>query len=72
MWKGFLRLSEAPWIADHKIQGSILYPGAGYMAMAIEAAVQTADETRKLAAFKLRDIQLTAASRGVGNFAKRA
>lgn len=27
LWKGFLQLSEAPWIADHKIQGSILYPG---------------------------------------------
>jgi acyl transferase domain-containing protein len=62
LWKGFLRLSEAPWIADHKIQGSILYPGAGYIAMALEAAAQTADPTRRAAAFKLRDIQLTAAA----------
>lgn len=61
LWKGFLRLSEAPWISDHKIQGSILYPGAGYIAMAIEAAAQTADQTRKIASFNLRDIQLTAA-----------
>jgi acyl transferase domain-containing protein len=61
LWKGFLRLSEAPWIADHKIQGSILYPGAGYIAMAIEAAVQTTDRTREIAAFSLRDIQFTAA-----------
>ena len=62
LWKGFLRLSEAPWIADHKIQGSVLYPGAGYIAMALEAAVQTTDDpTRKIAAFTLRDIQFTAA-----------
>ncbi|KFA49985.1 hypothetical protein S40293_05963 [Stachybotrys chartarum IBT 40293] len=61
LWKGFLRLSEAPWIADHKIQGSVLYPGAGYIAMAIEAAVQTADPSREISAFNLRDIQLTAA-----------
>lgn len=61
LWKGFLRLSEAPWISDHKIQGSILYPGAGYIAMAIEAAAQTADKTRKVASFNLRDIQLMAA-----------
>lgn len=61
LWKGFLRLSEAPWIADHKIQGSVLYPGAGYIAMAIEAAIQTADPTREIATFNLRDIQLTAA-----------
>lgn len=61
LWKGFLRLSEAPWISDHRIQGSILYPGAGYIAMAIEAAAQTADKTRQIALFNLRDIQLTAA-----------
>lgn len=61
LWKGFLRLSEAPWISDHKIQGSILYPGAGYIAMAIEAAAQIADKTRQIASFNLRDIQLTAA-----------
>lgn len=61
LWKGFLRLSEAPWISDHKIQGSILYPGAGYVAMAIEAAAQIADKTRQMASFNLRDIQLTAA-----------
>lgn len=61
LWKGFLRLSEAPWIADHKIQGSVLYPGAGYIAMAIEAAAQVADKTRRIASFNLRDIQLTAA-----------
>lgn len=61
VWKGFLRLSEAPWIADHKIQGSVLYPGAGYIAMAIEAAAQTADSTREITAFGLRDIQFTAA-----------
>ena len=61
LWKGFLRLSEAPWIADHKIQGSILYPGAGYIAMAIEAAIQSADPTREIASFNLRDIQFTAA-----------
>ncbi|KAI0437216.1 putative polyketide synthase [Xylaria telfairii] len=62
LWKGFIRLSEAPWVTDHKIQGAILYPGAGYIAMALEAAAQTADPTRQIAAFKLRDIQLTAAT----------
>ncbi|KAI0402410.1 putative polyketide synthase [Xylaria palmicola] len=62
LWKGFVRLSEAPWIADHKIQGAILYPGAGYIAMALEAAAQTADPTRQIAAFTLREIQLTAAT----------
>ncbi|KAK2758599.1 Type I Iterative PKS [Arachnomyces sp. PD_36] len=62
LWRGFMRLSEEPWIADHKMQGSILYPGAGFLAMALEAASQTTDGTRKVASYKLRDIQLTSAA----------
>ncbi|KAI1174099.1 putative polyketide synthase [Nemania sp. FL0916] len=61
VWRGFIRLSEAPWIADHKIQGETLYPGAGFIVMALEAAVQIADPNQEIASFKLRDIQLTSA-----------
>jgi acyl transferase domain-containing protein len=62
LWRGFIRLSEEPWIMDHQIQGAVLYPAAGYLAMAIEAAAQTADVSKQIAAFRLRDIQLTAAA----------
>ncbi|KJK76341.1 hypothetical protein H634G_08401, partial [Metarhizium anisopliae BRIP 53293] len=62
LWKGFIRHSEQSWTVDHKIQGAVIYPGAGYIAMALEAATQIADVTRKIAAYKLRDIQLTAAA----------
>ncbi|KAF2878222.1 putative polyketide synthase [Massariosphaeria phaeospora] len=62
VWRGFIRLSEDSWIADHKIQGAILYPAAGYLAMALEAASQTADESKRVASYKLRDIQLTSAA----------
>lgn len=62
LWRGFMRLTEEPWIADHKMQGSILYPGAGYIAMVLEAAYQTASETQQIAAYKLRDIQFTSAA----------
>jgi zearalenone synthase (highly reducing iterative type I polyketide synthase) len=62
LWRGFIRLSEEPWIMDHKIQGSILYPAAGYLAMALEAASQTADPSKQISAFRLQDIQIMAAS----------
>ncbi|KAI0186908.1 hypothetical protein F4808DRAFT_469206 [Astrocystis sublimbata] len=62
LWREFLKLLESPWIADHKIQGEVLYPGAGFITMAIEAALQTADPIREIACFKLRDIQLTSAA----------
>lgn len=60
-WRGFLRISEEPWMVDHKIQGSILYPAAGFLAMAIEAALQIADKTRKILGYRLREVQLVAA-----------
>ena len=36
-WKLFIRLAEIPWVKDHKVNGTILYPAAGMMVMAIEA-----------------------------------
>lgn len=62
VWRGFIRPTEEPWVNDHKIHGAVLYPGAGYIAMALEAATQTADTTRQVSAYKLRDIQLTSAA----------
>lgn len=36
-WRNLLRLKEVPWLEDHQLEGSIVFPAAGYMAMAIEA-----------------------------------
>lgn len=35
-----INLEEVPWIRDHKIQNEIIFPGAGYIAMAGEASRQ--------------------------------
>ena len=61
MWRKYIRLSEEPWISDHQIESSIVYPGAGFLAMAFEAAHQIADPHQKVAGFQLRDVQLTTA-----------
>ena len=60
-WRKYIRLSEDPWISDHQIESSIVYPGAGFLAMAFEAAYQIADPHKQIAGFQLRDVQLTAA-----------
>ncbi|KAI9728591.1 MAG: Type I Iterative PKS [Cirrosporium novae-zelandiae] len=62
LWRGFLRMSEEQWVKDHKIQSSVLYPAAGYIAMAIEAACQIAEKGRVVRDFRLRDIQINAAA----------
>ena len=39
-WRNLLRLEEVPWICDHVVQGQIVFPAAGYVAMAGEAVQQ--------------------------------
>ena len=53
-WRNILRVSEMPWMEDHVINGSLIYPGAGMVVMAIEAANQMADEN--VVGFELKDV----------------
>jgi acyl transferase domain-containing protein len=41
VWKKTLRLEDVPWLKDHKMGHEIVFPGAGYVAMAVEAIFQT-------------------------------
>ncbi len=60
-WRQYLKISENPWIEDHRVQNSILYPGAGMMVMAIEASAQNADSHKPIAGFELRDVSIRSA-----------
>lgn len=37
-WRNMLRPSEVPWLVDHQIQGQVVFPAAGYVSTALEAA----------------------------------
>lgn len=39
-WRNVLRLTEIPWIRDHKVESQIVFPAAGYLALAVEAVTQ--------------------------------
>lgn len=66
-WKKYLRLEDVPWLEDHKMGPDIVFPGAAYIAMAVEAAYQrrlvlaTEADTGNLAGgnyhFRLRDLK---------------
>ncbi|GAM82786.1 Beta-ketoacyl synthase [Dothideomycetidae sp. 11243] len=64
VWRRILRVTETPWVGDHMVQGSIVYPGSGYICLAIEAANQMAKkvasedkQTRDdISGFSLRDV----------------
>ncbi|PMD26969.1 ketoacyl-synt-domain-containing protein [Hyaloscypha hepaticicola] len=55
-WQNFLRLSEQPWMADHRVQQMILYPGAAMVTMAIQAAHEMIDSNRVLRGVEVRKI----------------
>ncbi|PYH68553.1 type I polyketide synthase [Aspergillus vadensis CBS 113365] len=54
-WRNIIRVSDIPWVQDHKINNTILYPGAGMLVMAIEAIKQLADPDRLLTGFNILD-----------------
>ncbi|KAH6974491.1 hypothetical protein BKA56DRAFT_734049 [Ilyonectria sp. MPI-CAGE-AT-0026] len=39
-WRSLTNIEDAPWLRDHQIQGTIVFPAAGYFAMAGEAIRQ--------------------------------
>ncbi|MCJ1389265.1 hypothetical protein MMC18_002121 [Xylographa bjoerkii] len=53
-WRNVLKVSEFSWIKDHKVNGSILYPAAGMLVMAIEAARQLADASRQITGYRIK------------------
>ena len=55
-WRNHLRVTEMPWMEDHVINGATIYPGAGMLVMAIEAAHQMADRSRAITGFELKDV----------------
>ncbi|KAL4863599.1 hypothetical protein BDV12DRAFT_206352 [Aspergillus spectabilis] len=44
-WRNVLRLEDVPWISEHALQGNVIFPAAGYISMAGEAARQLSPDT---------------------------
>ena len=44
LWRNLLKVEEVPWLGDHRLGRTIVFPAAGYLATAIEALCQ-ANET---------------------------
>lgn len=57
-----MRLSEHRWLEDHVIQGAILWPGAGFVCLAIEAIKQQLaalkNNTQDLRGYRLRQVEI--------------
>lgn len=55
-FRNIIKLGEVPWAQYHKVQGSVLYPAAGMMIMAIEAMTQKSDDSHVIEGYELRDV----------------
>ncbi|KAK4210062.1 hypothetical protein QBC37DRAFT_350610 [Rhypophila decipiens] len=59
IWRHMIRTGEIPWVRDHVVQGDILYPAAGFIAMAIEAMRQMhSPEDRPISGYRLSDMDI--------------
>ena len=58
-WRNVVRPSEIPWVNDHVVQSNVLYPAAGFLAMAIEAEHQhMVPRCKKIKGYSLREITI--------------
>ena len=56
-WRVVLRLVDVPWLQDHCVGNDIVFPGAGYIAMAGEAIFQIND----IREYTVKDVELSKA-----------
>ncbi|EKG11419.1 Beta-ketoacyl synthase [Macrophomina phaseolina MS6] len=59
-WRHVIKASSLPWIRDHGLQGTVVYPGAGFICMAIEGLVQAEKSSggKPISGYRLRDIDI--------------
>lgn len=58
-WSNLLKPSEIPWLDGHRLQGQTVFPAAGYVAMALEAARHVAAQTSKsVELFELQNLAI--------------
>lgn len=60
-WRNILRIKDTPWLVDHKLIPQVIFPAAGYIALATEALAQY--QNRRVAGqeapiFRLRNLSI--------------
>jgi acyl transferase domain-containing protein len=56
-WQNFIRQRDIEWLDGHSLQGQTVFPGAGYVVMAMEAAVKVAGD-REIQLLEILDLKI--------------
>ncbi|KAI1800249.1 hypothetical protein F4811DRAFT_556979 [Daldinia bambusicola] len=60
-WRFTIRASDLPWLLDHKIQDTVLYPAAGMLVMVLEGIRNLTENTPGVSGYRLRDVSVMSA-----------
>ena len=64
MWRNMLRLSDCGWLRDHVVESDVVYPGAAFVCLAIEAITQQLNSQQgdvSIRGYHLHEVDLEAA-----------
>ncbi|KAI8953117.1 hypothetical protein F4801DRAFT_576840 [Xylaria longipes] len=54
-WRNLWSVETTPWIADHVVSNTIIYPAAGMLIMAMEATRETALDNRTVSGYYIKE-----------------
>ncbi|XWW94239.1 hypothetical protein V2A60_002182 [Cordyceps javanica] len=63
-WRQFISLKQTPWLKGHLVQGQTVFPGAGFLTMAVQAMLQNMHATSplvKVHSLLLRNVSISRA-----------
>ncbi|KAE8374944.1 putative polyketide synthase [Aspergillus bertholletiae] len=55
-WRNMIRISELPWLRDHKIDGQFIFPGTAMVVIAVEALRQRPGAMASLSSIEIKDL----------------
>ncbi|KAL1603469.1 putative PKS/NRPS-like protein biosynthetic cluster [Paraconiothyrium brasiliense] len=58
-WRKMLRVEEVPWVADHVVGNTIVFPAVGSLVMALEAVKQTANGGQAIRGYHVKESTFT-------------
>lgn len=58
-WRKMLTVEEVPWVADHVVSNTIVFPAVGSVIMAMEAVRQTASGSQAIRGYHVKEATFT-------------